>query len=116
MIFPDIENLRVFIKPGFTDLRKAINGLSIIVENEMELDPFGSCIFLFCNKNRKIMKALYWDRNGFCLWTKRLEEHKFPWLINDSINKELSHKELEWLLRGINFFNEHKKLTFSSVL
>lgn len=116
MIFPDLNKLRIYIKPGFTDMRKAINGLSIIVQDQMALDTFGSYIFLFCNKNRKILKALYWDKCGFCLWTKKLEKEKFPWLINDSMKKELTLKELEWLLRGIDFFNEHEKLIFSSVL
>ena len=57
---------------------KAVNGLSIIVTDDMELDPFAESLFIFCNRNKKLIKALYWDRNGFCLWQKRLEKDKFP--------------------------------------
>ncbi|WP_083963614.1 IS66 family insertion sequence element accessory protein TnpB [Spirochaeta cellobiosiphila] len=44
----------------------------------MEKDPLSQSLFLFCGRNRKLIKVLYWDRNGFCLWQKRLERDKFP--------------------------------------
>jgi len=78
MIF-DFENIDIYIRPGITDMRKAVNGLSLTVQQEMSLDPFSESLFLFCNRERKIIKALYWDRNGFCLWQKRLEKHRYPW-------------------------------------
>jgi transposase len=70
--------LKVYLAPGYTDMRKAINGLSILVE-QLELDPFSGHLFVFCNRSRKILKILYWDRNGFCLWHKRLEKQRFKW-------------------------------------
>jgi transposase len=60
--------VRVFVKPGPTDMRKQINGLSIIVAEELAMDPLDGNLFLFCNKQRRILKVIYWDRNGFCLW------------------------------------------------
>jgi len=60
-------NLRVFLAPGSTDMRKAINSLSILVEDTLRLDPFSGHLFVFCNLRRTILKILYWDRNGFCL-------------------------------------------------
>ena len=70
---------RVYLALGNTDMRKAINGLSILVQESMELDPFSGHLFVFCNRKRNIIKILYWDRNGFCLWSKRLEKHFFRW-------------------------------------
>ena len=64
----DPGQLAVYVRPGLTDMRKQINGLAIIAEEEMRLDPLGGSLFLFCNRDRRILKALYWERNGFCLW------------------------------------------------
>ena len=44
--------------------------------------PFQDALFVFCNAQRPILKALYWDRTGFCLWMQRLEKHRFPWPAN----------------------------------
>ena len=73
----DFSKVRIYIKPGATDMRKQINGLSIIVEEELKMDIFRGNMYMFCNRNRRILKILYWDRNGFCLWLKRLEKDKF---------------------------------------
>ena len=58
---------KVFLVLGATDMRKAIDGLSIMVADVLKLDPLGGAYFVFCNRSRSIIKALYWDRNGFCL-------------------------------------------------
>ncbi len=60
---------RIYLAVGSTDMRKAINGLSILVEDQMDLDPFSGHLFVFCNRRRNMVKILYWDRNGFCLCT-----------------------------------------------
>ena len=70
---------RIYLAVGSTDMRKAINGLSILVEDELALDPLSGHLFAFCNRKRNMVKILYWDRNGFCLWHKRLEKHHFTW-------------------------------------
>ena len=77
-MFLSSPELKVYLALGYTDMRKAINGLSILVE-QLELDPFSGHLFVFCNRSRKILKTLYWDRNGFCLWQKRLEKQRFKW-------------------------------------
>ena len=64
---------------GETDMRKSVNGLSLIVSDMLDLDPFSGHLFVFCNRRRNILKILYWDRNGFCMWYKRLEEDRFRW-------------------------------------
>lgn len=73
------NGIRIFIQPGFTDMRKQINGLSIVVEEVLKGDPMSGNLYLFCNKNRRRLKIIYWDRNGFCMWQKRLEQDRFPW-------------------------------------
>ena len=54
----------------------AINSLAILVEQGLELNPFEHAVFLFCNRQKRILKALYWDKNGFWLFEKRLEKHR----------------------------------------
>lgn len=99
---------RVYLRPGYTDMRKSINSLGVIVQESMKLNLFEASFFLFCNRRRDILKILYWDKNGFCLWQKRLEEEKFPWAESEEGVSEISTKKLFWLLKGIDFFKEHK--------
>jgi transposase len=73
------SHTRLYLALGYTDMRKAINGLSILVEDQLHQDPFSGHLFVFCNRRRNIVKILYWERNGFCLWQKRLEKHFFSW-------------------------------------
>ena len=61
------------------DFRKQIDGLAALVESELELNLFGDALFVFANRQRSRMKILYWHRNGFCLWQKRLEKARFAW-------------------------------------
>ncbi len=108
----------VFIACGYTDMRKSINGLGLIVEGSMSLDPFSGNLFVFCNRGRNIIKILYWSRNGFCLWQKRLERQRFRWPASKEEVKEIDLRELMWLLDGleISALKPHKTLNFSSLL
>jgi transposase len=73
MLGPKCESVRLFVRPGPTDMRKQINGLAIMVEQQLEKNPFeDGALYLFCNKERRILKALYWDVTGFCLWQNQL--------------------------------------------
>lgn len=114
-MFVDLSTTAIFIRPGVTDMRKAINGLTLIVQDEMAADPFSKSLFLFCNRQRKILKAIYWDRNGFCLWQKKLEKHRFPWPDNEQAADKLSEQQLTWLLEGIDFWKAHTELKYSKV-
>ena len=67
----------VYLALGATDLRKSINGLSLLVEQQFEMDLFTGNLFAFCNRRRDMIKILYWDSNGFCIWLKRLEADQF---------------------------------------
>jgi len=106
---------RVFIRPGYTDMRKASNGLSVLVQDEMANDPFSGFVFLFCNKQRKLLKGLWWDRNGFWLCQKRLEKDRFPWPETTDAVQELSSDELRMLLNGIDFWKAHKPVFYSKI-
>jgi len=107
----------IYLHRDPVDFRKSINGLSLIVEEGMNLSPYGNAIFVFCNKNRDKLKILCWDNTGFVLWYKRLEKAKFKWPRKDVSDViELTPEELDWLLRGLNIqsLKPHEKLTFSS--
>ena len=82
------EKIKIFIKPGSTDMRKQINGLSMIVTEDIKADPFSGNLYLFTNKGKRLLNVLYWDQTGFCLWQKRLEKERFPWPKN---RREKSH-------------------------
>jgi len=111
----DLSQMRIFVRPGPTDLRKAVNGLSIMAEIQMGQNPFGANLFLFCNADRKLLKALYWDRNGFCLWQKRLEQDHFPWPNTTEEAREIDRHQLDMLLAGIDFWKTHQELKIQRV-
>lgn len=111
----DFEKVRIFVRPGMTDMRKQSSGLSIIVSEELSLDPFSGSLFLFCNQRRTILKIVYWDLNGFCLWMKKLEKQKFPWPKDEQAAREITMEQLKWLLAGIDFWSPHRKLSYSQV-
>ena len=111
----DLNTVKIFIRPGITDLRKAVNGLAVIIEQQMTGEPFNGNMYLFCNRDRKLLKAIYWDKNGFWLNQKRLEKDKFPWPMTDEAAQELSAEELKMLLKGIDLFKAHKPLYYKKV-
>ena len=112
------HNVRVFLAPGNTDMRKAINTLSILVEGTLRRDPFSGHLFVFCNRRRTLIKILYWDRNGFCLWQKRLEKHRFHWPEDENEVMELSARELAFLLEGLDLhsLHPHDALCYSTTI
>jgi transposase len=108
-------NVRVFLAVGTTDMRKSINGLCLLVQIHMELDPFAGHLFAFCNRRRNMVKILYWDRNGFCLWQKRLERHRFAWPESQHQVLDLDGRKLNWLLEGLDLrqYRSHQILRYS---
>jgi len=111
----DLSTAKIFIRPGRTDMRKAVNGLTSIIQEGMSSDPFSGSVYIFCNRERKLLKAVYWDRTGFWLSQKRLEKEKFPWPDTSEEAKELDAEELRMLLAGIDFFSAHKTLRYGKV-
>lgn len=102
---------RVHLALGPTDLRKSIDGLALIVEHVLQMDPFSTHLFAFCNKRQNIIKILVWDNNGFWIHYKRLESGYFKWpqkKIGPSIS--IDERQFRWLLDGLNIeqANAHK--------
>jgi transposase len=111
----DLQAVKIYIRPGATDLRKAANGLTVLVQEQMKLDPLSGRVCIFCNKGRKLLKAVWRDRTGFWLAQKRLEEARFPWPEDSKGARELSAEEVRMLLAGIDFFKAHKPLQYQRV-
>ena len=108
----------VYLCREAVDFRKSIDGLSALVERQFGADPFGASVHVFTNKQRTKIKAIYWHRNGFCLWYKRLERERFAWpsaLTEPTVS--VTMRELEWLLEGFDLWNHrpHKTLQFECV-
>lgn len=92
----------IYIACGHTDMRKSIDGLASIVQNNFELDPFSNALFLFCGRRRNRLKALYWEGDGFVLLYKRLENGRFQWPMKDEDVRKISEQEFRWLLEGLS--------------
>jgi len=110
MFRPDIK---VYLALGVTDMRKSIDTLSILVSEQMGLDLFSGNLFAFCNRSRNIIKLLYWDKNGFCLWQKRLEKDVFKWPKTRDL--KIGRQELFWLIEGLDITKAHKSLKYSTI-
>jgi len=95
---------RVYLAAGVTDMRKAIDGLSVLVQDVLYQDPLSSHLFVFCNRARDKVKILFWHNNGYWLWYRRLERQRFWWPASDQEAPaiELSVRELGWLLEGLD--------------
>jgi len=77
MMRPDAKVEKVYLYPKPVDFRKSIDGLAALVELDIKVAVFEPVLFVFLNRPRNRVKILYWERNGFCLWLKRLESERF---------------------------------------
>lgn len=112
------HNTQVYLYSGVVDMRKSIDGLATLVEQELELSPMSEMLFVFCNRQRDKIKLLYWERNGFILWYKRLEKQRFTWLAaRDQPSVNIDGHQLNLLLDGLDIFNNkpHESLFYSSI-
>jgi transposase len=119
MMRPSNKLPEVYLCREAVDFRKGINGLAVLVEDSLSLDPFSEILFVFCNRRRNRVKILYWEHSGFCLWQKRLEKSRFHWPRKRQGGiVTLTGQQLNWLLDGydISRMKPHEKLHFSSVL
>lgn len=91
----------IYIACGYTDMRKSIDGLAVIVQEQFHLDPFSKSLFLFCGKRRDRIKCLLWEGDGFLLLYKRLENGSFKWPRKESDIKPISWQQFRWLMEGL---------------
>ena len=97
-------SVRVYLCLSPCDMRRSFDGLHALVTGAMQLDAFGGHLFVFSNRRRDRLKILYWDRDGFAVWAKRLEEgtYAMPFSEQDEQRREITAQELGALLSGID--------------
>jgi transposase len=112
------EGAAVYLCREAVDFRKGISGLAVLVEQGLGRNPFEPALYVFVNRERTKIKILGWEKNGFCLWQKRLERHRFAWprhLTEATVT--VSAPELDWLLDGFDLWRHppHQRLAYQSV-
>jgi transposase len=108
---------RIYLALGATDMRKGFDGLFGLVRQRLELDPLSGHLFLFCNKTRTRLKALYFDGSGLWVCAKRLEKGRFCWPANGEAGAAsagparvaISAEELTMLLGGIDLTQTRRR-------
>lgn len=118
MMRPAADIPQVFLCVEPVDFRKSITGLSLLVEQSLNLNPFSPALYVFINRKRDKLKILYWEKNGFCLWYKSLQKERFKWprqIHTPTIT--LNGQELNWLIDGFDLWHNkpHSPLYFESV-
>ena len=94
---------KIFLVTGKTDMRRSIDGLMAIIRDTYKMDPYANALYLFCGTRCNAIKALYFDKDGFCLLYKRLDsDGRFQWPRNVSEVRPLSRQEFRWLMEGLS--------------
>lgn len=101
MFFP-ASRVRVWLYTRPTDMRKSFDGLSALVKNTLMEDPLSGHFFVFVNCKRTFIKALYFDRSGYCIWSKRLERGRFHYRASVDRKVALDWTGLKMMLEGIS--------------
>ncbi len=95
-----VEN--IYIRTGYTDMRKQLNGLVDIIQYSFRLDPYSNSLFLFCGRRADRIKAVHYEGDGFSLLYKRYESGRLKWPRTGEEAKQISEQQLRWLLEGLN--------------
>ena len=100
----DISGIsKIYCITGRTDMRRSIDGLMAIIRDTYQMDPYANALYLFCGRRRNTLKALYFDKDGFCLLYKRLDSNgKFQWPRNASEVRPLTRQEFSWMMEGLS--------------
>lgn len=108
----DFSNTRIFLRPGTTDMRTGKEELLHVINDLMKQDPFSGAVFMFCNSQRKLLKLIWWENNGFWIAQKTLEKGRLPWPDTIEQAKEIKLNEVIMLLKGIDFFCAYEPLKY----
>lgn len=107
--------VRIYLAPGATDLRRSIDGLSAIVRERFGLDPLAGHLFLFRNRRGDRLKILAWDRSGFWIFYKRLEQGTFAWPVEPQGSVEMRSTDLALLLAGVDIAQTRRRRWYERV-
>ena len=102
-MIPVPSNARIWLAAGVTDMRRGFNTLAAQTEKVLELDPYCGHLFVFRGRRGDLVKIIWWDTQGACLFTKRLERGRFVWPAAKDGKVSLSSAQLAMLLEGIDW-------------
>jgi transposase len=103
-MIPVPSGSRVWLATGFTDMRKGFEGLAALVQDHLRRDPFSGQAFVFRGRQGRLIKVLWWDGQGLCLFAKRLEKGRFVWsAASGGAAAALTAAQLSMLLEGIDW-------------
>ncbi len=102
-VIPVPAQTKVWLAAGVTDMRKGFNGLSILAQNALEQDPFSGHLFVFRGRRGDLLKIIWWDGQGACLFSKKLERGRFVWPSPINGKVTITSAQLAMLLEGIDW-------------
>lgn len=102
-MIPVPAGVRVWLATGHTDMRRGFPGLALLVQETLKTDPHSGHLFVFRGKRGDLIKLLWWDGDGLCLYAKRLERGRFIWPQAEQGSVCLSRAQLSMLLEGIDW-------------
>ena len=108
-------SVRVYLATSPCDMRRSFDGLHALVNAVLQMDAFAGHLFVFANRRRDRVKILYWDRDGFAMWAKRLEEgtYAMPFSEAEEVRREITAQELGALLSGIDLSEAKRRKRYS---
>lgn len=95
--------VRIYLACGVTDMRKGFDSLAVMAQEVLKQDPFCGAVFCFRGRRGGLIKVLYWDGQGFCLFAKRLEKGRFTWPNTKEGAVTLSPAQMSMLLEGLDW-------------
>jgi transposase len=98
---------QIYVACGYTDMRKSIDGLATLVREHFNMDPYEPALFLFCGRRSDRIKALMWEKDGFVLLYKRLENGKFQWPRTEDELQPITWQQFRWLMEGLQVEQKH---------
>jgi transposase len=101
-------SIKAYVSTDVTDMRRSTDSLSVIVQETLHKDPFSGHLFVFCSKHGDKIKILYWDRNGYCLWYKKLQSGIFRLPKVQAKVFMITPHELNLLLEGIDLTDKNR--------
>lgn len=110
-MFPVLGSARIFLCRQPTDMRKSFDTLAALASNVFEENPLSGALFVFLNIPRNRVKILYFDRDGYCLWSKRLEKGTFALPAGDGAKQTIDRGQLSMLLEGVKVIKKSKRFS-----